>query len=107
MSPSEFTEAGTWGGRPVARRIAAVTPRARVVVQGSVVAVDSRSGPGGSRYECTLDDGSGQLVLVFLGRREVAGLMVGTRCAAEGTALIEHGRLVVWNPLYRIDLVGG
>lgn len=107
MSPSEFTEDGSWGGRPVARRIAAAAPRVRVVVQGSVVAVDTRSGPGGNRYECTLDDGSRQLVLVFIGRRKVAGLVVGTRCAAEGTALLEDGRLVVWNPLYRIDLVGG
>ena len=73
MSTGEFTQAACWGGRPVARKIADVVPRGRVVVTGE------------------------------LGRRSVAGLAVGTRCTVEGTARMEDGRLVVWNPLYRIE----
>ncbi|HVX21566.1 MAG TPA: universal stress protein [Acidimicrobiales bacterium] len=54
-------------------------------------------------YRCTLDDGTGQLDLLFLGRRSVPGLTVGMRCSAEGTVLAEGSRLVVWNPLYRLE----
>ena len=54
-------------------------------------------------YFCLLDDGAGEIGLLFLGRRGVAGMVVGTRCTVEGTARIEGGRLVGWNPFYRIE----
>jgi hypothetical protein len=47
--------------------------------------------------------GTGQLGLVFHGRRVAAGIVVGTRCTVEGTARMADRRLVVWNPLYRIE----
>ena len=50
-----------------------------------------------------LDDGTGELGLLFLGQRCVAGMVVGTRRMVEGPATMADGRLVVWNPLYRIE----
>ena len=103
MSCTEFTSAAEWGGRPVARVIAAAVPRAKVVVSGDVVEVGvGVLGPAPS-YRCRLDDGSGQLDLLFIGRTSIPGLVVGTRCTVEGTARAEGNLLVVWNPLYRID----
>jgi hypothetical protein len=28
---------------------------------------------------------------------------VGTRCYVEGTSQLEDGRLVLWNPMYRLE----
>jgi hypothetical protein len=59
---------------------------------------------GGSRSgSYTLDDGTGKIEPVFLGRPSVAGLQRGTRCTIEGTARLDHGELVIWNPLYRME----
>lgn len=55
-------------------------------------------------YRCTLDDGTGQVDLLFIGRRLVPGLSVGARCHVDGTARMDHGRLTIWNPLYQLEL---
>ena len=103
MSTSEFSEAETWGGRPIARKISDAVPRGRVVVSGVIERTRLLTAHGTTSYECTLDDGTGQVTLVFLGRRTVAGLVAGARCTIEGTGRMEWDRLVVWNPLYRIE----
>lgn len=103
MSSSEFTEADIWGGRPVARKISDAVSRSRVVVSGVVDRTCATDFHGTTCYRCTLHDGTGQIVLLFLGRRQVAGIVVGSRCTVEGTAISEGGNLVVWNPLYRIE----
>jgi two-component system sensor histidine kinase KdpD len=89
------------GGRSrAARSVAAVRPRERVEVTGEISAVRTVTRGAAPAYLCVLDDGTGEIDLLFLGRREVPGLGVGARCRAEGTARVEGGRLVVWNPLY-------
>ena len=103
MSSHEFTDARCWGGRPVARRIADTVPRSRVVVTGVIYSTQVTKQRGTPSYECLLDDGSGEIGLLFLGRRNVAGIVVGTRCTVEGTARTESSRYVLWNPLYRIE----
>jgi hypothetical protein len=99
----DFTESEWWGGRPVARKIAESVPRGRVVVSGVVYSAGVTDDLGTASYECMLDDGTGEIALLFIGRRNVAGMAVGTRCMVEGTARMEGGRLVLWNPLYRIE----
>lgn len=106
MTPSEFSEAEVWGGRPVARKISDALPRGRVVIRGAIIAAGITTAHGTPSYECTLDDDTGQIGLLFLGRRAVRGLEPGTVCTVEGTATSEGGRLVVWNPIYRIEATG-
>ena len=103
MSSFEFTDAVTWAARPVARQVADARSRARVVVTGRICAGEALTRGTGPAYCCTLDDGTGQLDLLFLGRSAVPGLTVGMRCSIEGTARTEGDRLVVWNPLYRLE----
>ena len=107
MSPDGFTTSDTWGGLPVAREVSAAGPRSRVVVSGVIRSACTTVTRGRSSYECTLDDGSGRLVLLFVGRRRVPGLLAGTRCRIEGTARWEDDRLVVWNPIYLIEACNG
>jgi hypothetical protein len=102
-SSVDFTAADTWGGRPVARTISAAVPRGRVVVRGVIRSTGLTDRHGMPSYECAIDDGTGGLVLLFLGRSGVAGLTTGADCTVEGTARMEGGRMVLWNPLYRID----
>lgn len=88
----------TWGGRPVARVVTELEPRCRAVLSGRVRAVRVRVGP---RLEVELDDGTGVVVLRWLGRESIPGLGVGALIVAEGTVLVDRGRPVLLNPLYR------
>jgi hypothetical protein len=103
VSSTEFTSASEWGGRPVARVIADALPRGRIVVTGTVVEVATVQVAHASSYRCLLEDGSGQVGLLFIGRNAIPGLAVGTRCTVEGTVRRDDDGLVVWNPLYRLE----
>jgi two-component system sensor histidine kinase KdpD len=103
MSSFELTGATSWAGLPVARRVIDARPRARVVITGTIVETQVVSRGNSPVYRCTLEDGSGELDVLFLGRSSVPGFSVGTRCSVEGLALIEDNRLAVWNPLYRFE----
>ena len=52
--------------------------------------------------ELILDDGSASISVIFLGRRSIAGVGVGTRMAVEGTVGIHKTRLAILNPSYQI-----
>lgn len=103
MTHDDFLADPTWGGRPVARRIADAAPRHRVVATGTVREVRIVDvGPAAS-CRVVVDDGTREMSLVFVGRPEVAGVEKGTRLTFEGTARMDDGRLVVWNPRYRLE----
>jgi RecG-like helicase len=103
MSSFELTSESLWCGRPIARQVRDVRPRFRLVVTGRICAVETVSFGGSPTYRIVIDDGTGQLELLFLGRRTIAGLVVGARCSVEGTAQLARGRFVVWNPLYKLE----
>jgi amino acid transporter len=77
-------------------------PRQRARVAGRISAMRVQPRGGVSGLECTLVDDTGSIVLVFLGRRSIPGLSVGTRLAAEGTIAEDRGRLTMLNPLYEL-----
>jgi hypothetical protein len=54
--------------------------------------------------ELVLDDGTAALSIVFLGRRGLAGVDVGTRMVVEGTVGLHHNRLALLNPSYELQL---
>ena len=79
--------------------IAALVPRRRAVVAGEVESVLSTERPW-VRTDAVLDDGTGTLVLRFMGRASVPGIATGRRLVAEGTPALEDGVLLMRNPLY-------
>ena len=103
MSSFELTKESHWGGRPIARQIAEARPRSRVVVTGTVRTTETVTVGRSASYRVVLRDDTGELDVLFLGRSTVAGVGVGTRCRMEGTAQLRGGRLVVWNPLYKLE----
>src|SRR5215467_11230320 len=61
-----------------------VAPRAWCAVAGTVEGVAPARWAGSPVVELTLTDGTGTLLLVFTGRRELAGARPGRRLAAAG-----------------------
>lgn len=49
--------------------------------------------------DALLEDSTGQVMLRWLGRRAVPGVVAGSYLSIEGTVLLLHGQLVIWNPL--------
>ena len=103
MSQWDLTDDAEWGGRPVARRVAETTARQRVVITGTICQAGPITVGGTPSYRLVVDDGTGRITVVFIGRRAVPGLVDGTRCSVEGPAQRARGRLEVWNPHYRVE----
>ena len=82
--------------------IANVRWRERVTVEGRVKSLRVRPLADVPSLECVLTDGSGSISAVFHGRREIAGITVGTILQVNGTAVDHHGRLALLNPLYTL-----
>ncbi len=85
--------------RCTATAIAALVPRQRSLVAGKIESVASFERPW-VRTDAVLVDGTGALVLRFMGRAAVPGIVVGRRVVAEGTPAFERGVLLMRNPLY-------
>ena len=82
--------------------IGAVQWRTRAHVQGKVASI--KTAPSGSSpvLEIEVWDETGGITLQFLGRREIAGLEVGSELRAEGMVGEENGSLKILNPSYEL-----
>jgi len=87
------------GCQPVANcsrgKVVTVTGRLKSVVylpQGSVPTL-----------EAELYDGSGSVVLVWLGRRQITGIEPGRTLTARGRIAENQGRGVIYNPWYELS----
>jgi hypothetical protein len=61
-----------------------------------------QAGAGVPSVECTISDRTGQLMLVFQGRRRVPGIEPGARLVVEGMVGDRGRRVVMVNPLFTI-----
>jgi amino acid transporter len=76
--------------------------RDHVRVRGQVRSVRVAPQRDVPTLEWAIDDGSGTLLAVFLGRRDLAGVKVGSRVEVAGTAGVHQNRLAILNPDYRL-----
>ncbi len=79
--------------------ISSAAPRRRTTLWGDIVSLVSSEAPR-VRTDATISDGTGTLVLRFVGRAWVPGLEVGRRLVVDGTPGYVSGELVMLNPLY-------
>jgi amino acid transporter len=108
QSPTAFPT--TTGAAPggLARRpdgtvpIGAVSWREHVEIEGRVRTLRVQPLGDSSTLETVLEDDTGVISLVFLGRSKIPGIDIGTRLRAEGTAGEHRGRLAMLNPVYRL-----
>ncbi len=91
-----FTETTTTGG------ITAAPERVPVKVTGEVTSSRVVPRSGSPSLEITLSDGSGTVLAVFNGRRQIVGLEPGRAATLEGVGRIDGGQLVLVNPAYTL-----
>jgi RecG-like helicase len=87
--------------------IATVTWRSRAKVQGRVRSLRIQPWAGVASLEATMVDDTGGITVVFLGRREIAGIHCGSRLVVEGMAGAHRGRLAMLNPEYQLEPAAG
>jgi hypothetical protein len=73
--------------------------RRRATVSGEILSVVSYELPW-VRTDAEVGDGTGVVVLRFMGRADVPGLVAGRHIEAEGTPAVRDGLRVMHNPLY-------
>lgn len=82
--------------------VADLPARAPATVCGTLRAVTLRPRGGVMALEAELSDGSGVVALVWLGRRQIAGVDPGRRMKACGLVSSDGGRRVIFNPRYEL-----
>jgi amino acid transporter len=108
--PVAGTSSDSSSAAPVPSRgtvaIATVTWRQRARIEGRVRTVRVQPLAGTSTLECIIQDDSGAMSLVFLGRSKIPGIEIGAHLRAEGVAGEHRGRLAILNPVYQLLTTG-
>ena len=80
-------------------------PRRRTTLRGTVLSVVTARTPW-VHTDAVLGDDTGTLVLRFVGRSSVPGLVPGRTLVVDGTPGVVDGDLVMLNPIYSFDGAG-
>lgn len=81
-------------------RIAAAPVRERAKVAGVVRRITIRPEGGAESLEALISDGTGELTVVWMGRRAIKGLTLGTHIVVEGLVAEHRNGLRVVNPKF-------
>jgi RecG-like helicase len=95
-------QAESVGATPVAK----CGERQRVTVRGTVRSLTLRPMSGTPALEVELFDGTASVTLVWLGRREIAGVAPGRQLRATGCITTSGDRRVIFNPRYELVVDG-
>jgi hypothetical protein len=89
-------------GAKVAGTIPMSQARARVRArfEGDVRRIRIHSLAAVPTLEIQLDDGTGRISALFMGRRGIAGIECGRRLLIEGTPVVTERGLTLYNPAY-------
>jgi hypothetical protein len=90
------------GGTPIGR----CCDREMVTLNGTLRTVTLRPRAGVPALEAELYDGSGTVTLVWLGRRQIAGIEPGRGISVQGRISLNEGRPVIFNPRYELSPSG-
>jgi RecG-like helicase len=85
---------------PASVRIAEAQPRSRVKIAGVVRRITVRPLEGNESLEAILFDGSGEVTVVWMGRRAIRGLSLGTRLIVEGLLAEQRSERRLVNPTF-------
>jgi len=76
--------------------------RELVRLRGTVVVVTLNPRGVNRWLEAVLSDGSGEVTLVWMGRRVLRGVEAGAVLEVEGRLTLSEGRRTIFNPKYRL-----
>jgi hypothetical protein len=99
MEAKELKEGAAKAG---CSQISAAADREQVVLQGSLSTVTLRPRGGVPALEAELYDGSGTITLIWLGRRQIAGIEPGRRVKVRGRVGVHDAQRVMFNPRYEL-----
>ena len=90
--------------QPDVTPIAEAAPRRVVTVAGEITSLRIVPRAGFPSLEATVSDGSGSVVAVWTGRRQIAGISPGRRLllTGRGAPMGPVGRLTIFNPDYEL-----
>ncbi|WP_432557483.1 OB-fold nucleic acid binding domain-containing protein [Granulicoccus sp. GXG6511] len=91
------------GARPVDECV----DRERVSLVGTIRSVTIPPPEEPPRLEAEFDDGSGQVKLIFMGRRSISGIQAGSILRIEGRLSCQRGQRKMFNPRYELTHVPG
>lgn len=77
--------------------------RQRATVHGSIRSVRMLPRATSPALEAELFDGSGSIMLVWLGRRRIHGIECGRTLKATGLVSMKRDQRVMYNPRYELD----
>ena len=84
------------------------SPHREIVnVAGTLRAVTIRPRGGTLAMEAELWDGTGRVVLVWLGRRDIAGIEPGRKLVVHGRITSMRGERAIYNPAYELQPMAG
>ncbi len=87
---------------PGSTSIIDATWRSRVTIAGKVRSIRVAPLHDAPTLELLLVDATGSISVVFLGRRSIAGVDVGSRMIVDGTVGVHKSRLAIMNPSYQL-----
>ena len=79
-----------------------VAVRTKIKVCGEVKRMTMKPRSGIPSMEIVINDGTGQVTVIFSGRRHIAGIEHGGCLAVEGVAYQERNNIVFLNPAYTL-----
>ena len=85
-------------------RIADAPLRERVKVAGVIRRMTVLPFEGKEALQALISDGTGEVTVVFMGRRGIGGLSLGARVAVEGVLAEQRGEARMMNP--RLEFAG-
>jgi hypothetical protein len=101
-TPTAGGDSGAMVVIPGSTSIVDATWRKRVTIAGRVRSVRVAPLHDAPTLELILVDATGSISVVFLGRRRLAGVQVGTKMIVEGTVGNHKARLAILNPSYQL-----
>lgn len=82
--------------------VADVPLRQYARLRGHLMAVGEQASDSSRWLEAVLYDGTGEMGLVWMGRRSITGVETGQELEVEGMVTLFGGRPAIYNPKYRI-----
>jgi RecG-like helicase len=87
---------------PGSVRIEDAQTRSKVKLAGVVRRITVRPLEGSESLEALLDDGTGEITVVWMGRRSIPGLNLGTRIVVDGLLAEKRSEKRLVNPVFEL-----
>ncbi|WP_061962221.1 OB-fold nucleic acid binding domain-containing protein [Demequina flava] len=86
----------------ITRSISSAAPRTIAAVRGRIVSIRIEPRDAAPQLTARIDDGTGRMDVVFMGRREIPGVEPGAMMSVEGRVSDAEDLPRIFNPQYTL-----